>query len=385
MPRKNEGTEGGGVAATSPAISGGVVMEEHVSGQVVAPGLTSPAGGAGGAIGFTDHGGVILDHVHVQLVFWGAAWGQGASPSMGDVTSAVAKILAGTYMSALSQYRNIQRGTLLGSTAVTTSNPPNPFSDSDVSNLVESLLQQGRFPGPATDSQILPIVVMPQGVSSQNAAFIGEHTYYTSSSNQGLRCHFAWVTNSGTLNSITSILSHELVESCTDPEGTAILGNPGTCSQGGWCEIGDVCYTTGISNGVTVQAYWSQRDGACIIPPPKLIKELKPEIKELKDSHKELVKEHLKERIKDNIKQEIDVYNKSLVADITNKPKDLKDAAEGGPPVIDQGDPMEVMRMMAQRIDDLEHRLTLQQPFIRGEERPAVGDAAIEQEDDNEK
>jgi hypothetical protein len=67
----------------------------------------------------------------------------------------------------------------------------------------------------------------------------------------------------------TQIFSHELVESCTDPEGDGILGNPGTCSfdDDSWCEIGDVC--EGIFetvNGVSVQAYWSEEARKCVIP-----------------------------------------------------------------------------------------------------------------------
>ena len=44
----------------------------------------------------------------------------------------------------------------------------------------------------------------------------------------------------------------------------AILGDVGTCSGEGWCEIGDVCEGIGgIVNGVSVQSYWSQQDMAC--------------------------------------------------------------------------------------------------------------------------
>jgi hypothetical protein len=104
---------------------------------------------------------------------------------------------------------------------------------------------------------------MPTGVNSSNTSFIGEHTYYTRS---GQRIHFAWVTNAGNLSSLTRIISHELVESATDPEGSAFLGVAGTCSQGGWCEIGDVCSSTSTLDGVTVQSYWSNQAGACVVP-----------------------------------------------------------------------------------------------------------------------
>ena len=64
--------------------------------------------------------------------------------------------------------------------------------------------------------------------------------------------------------SISSIFSHELVEALTDPEGDGIQVNPRNGSA--WNEVADVCFSTGILNGVTVQSYWSQQDRACIIP-----------------------------------------------------------------------------------------------------------------------
>src|SRR5882757_10233877 len=102
-----------------------------------------------------------------------------------------------------------------------------------------------------------------KGVNASNTSFIGEHTYYTRG---GQRIHFAWITNSGSLSSVTSIISHELVESATDPEGSAWLGVAGTCNQGGWCEIADVCSSVSQLDGVTVQSYWSNQDGACSVP-----------------------------------------------------------------------------------------------------------------------
>jgi hypothetical protein len=97
---------------------------------------------------------------------------------------------------------------------------------------------------------------MPPGVKSADTSFIGEHS--CASNDNSAKMHFAWLTNNGHIDFITQIFSHELVESCTDPEGDGFLGNPGTCSfdDDSWCEIGDVC--EGIFetvNGVSVQAY----------------------------------------------------------------------------------------------------------------------------------
>jgi hypothetical protein len=216
------------------------------------------------AINFTDHNGTVIQFVRAYLIFWGSAWTSNPppTPTAAAVTDAISRILSGGYLTGLAQYRGIGQGYLLGSTTVTSSNPPNGFTDANVSNFINGLIGAGTIPNLDADNQTLYIVFMPKGVSASNSGFIGEHTYYTDAS--GKRVHFAWVTNNGTLSSVTDIASHEIAESMTDPEGTAILGDAGTCSGGGWCEIGDVCQSTsGTVNGVTVQSYWSQADRAC--------------------------------------------------------------------------------------------------------------------------
>jgi hypothetical protein len=234
---------------------GGVVLRAEHAEQAMS------VGGANQS--FTDNGGRVLAIAHVQLIFWGGAWGTNPppSPSVDQITNAVASILSGGYMADLAQYRSIGFGFIAGKTVVTNTNPQNNFTDIQVANLISGLLSAGTLPGPDVDNQTLYCVFMPQGVNSQNAGTIGEHTYYTNASRN---IPFAWITNNGTLSSVTSIFSHELVEACTDPEGSAITGTPGTCSQGGWCEIGDVCYSTYVLNGITVQRYWSQNAGGCI-------------------------------------------------------------------------------------------------------------------------
>jgi hypothetical protein len=111
------------------------------------------------------------------------------------------------------------------------------------------------------------LVVLPANVKSAEH-FQGEHSFFAW---QGTNVHYGWLTHDGTLDDLTAILSHELVEAATDPEGTAIVGIEGTCgTREGWCEIGDICEECaqcyGRVNGVWVQAYWSDRDQQCIIP-----------------------------------------------------------------------------------------------------------------------
>jgi hypothetical protein len=251
--------------ATVPEDAGVVRSVGEPSGKPVAGPFGGPGGG--GANKFADNGGAVIEIVRLQLIYWGSAWASNPppSPTSAQVTSAVQQILAGPYMTGLAQYRNIGRGHLLGSVVVTSSNPPNSFTDTNVSNFVAGLIKAGTVPGLDAAKANLYFVIMPKGINSSSGGVIGEHTYYTDSS--GNRIHFGWVTNNGTLSYVTNVLSHELVESCTDPEGSAILGIAGTCSGGGWCEIGDVCEgTSSVLNGVTVQSFWSNTNAGCIIP-----------------------------------------------------------------------------------------------------------------------
>lgn len=225
------------------------------------------------ATAFTDKGGTLLASVQVQLIFWGKAWATNATPAVQDITNAVTQILAGSYMSALSQYRAIGRGSLCGKTLVTSSDPPGTFTEDDVADLIHDLIKTKAVPEPDTVKQYLYCVIMPTGVHYTNTDVIGEHSFFINLDYQFPfdldinKVYYAWVTNDGTLDFVTTVFSHELVESCTDPEGGGLLGNTGVCPGDGWCEIGDVCEgVTGVSNGVVVQAYWSQRDGMCIIP-----------------------------------------------------------------------------------------------------------------------
>ncbi|HKF35682.1 MAG TPA: hypothetical protein VKB35_02180 [Ktedonobacteraceae bacterium] len=226
--------------------------------------------GSGQATGVTDLKGLLLTKVQVQLIFWGTKWGQ-ASPSTGDVTKAVQNILSGSYMQGLSQYRGIGPGTLLGTTVVTPSNPPQPFSSDDVAHFVLNLIATGKVPKPADGQQSLYCVILPVGVSSNLPDVNGIHSYiYNVSYSFPLdvdldKVFYAWVMNDGTLDGITVIFSHELAEACSDPDGNGIQVLP--LNPNSWHEIGDVCEgISGVVNGVSVQAYWSQSSGACVIP-----------------------------------------------------------------------------------------------------------------------
>jgi len=233
---------------------------------------------------FVGNPGPVIASVEVYLIFWGTSWlaTPRPVPYSADIILAVASLLNSPYLAKVDQYdsrlhygHSSHRGKLQGSTFVTSpvgpsgsqspANPPNPFQDSDVATLVTNLMASNALPTPDENPDALFVVIMPTGVSSASTGFVGEH-FTRSVAGNSTQAHIAWVTNNGTLSSVTTIFSHELVESVTDPEGTAVTGVPGTCSQNGWCEVGDVCSTTGVLNGVTVQSYWSDEDQACVVP-----------------------------------------------------------------------------------------------------------------------
>jgi hypothetical protein len=235
----------------------------------------------------------VLGNVHVQLIFWGTAWAQNPTPSPAAIVNAVQGMLAGPYMNFLGQY-GVRRGSVRGQTFWTLYDPPQifgtdppgprPFTFQDVGRLITGFIDGGSLPEPDEDWQILHCVVMPPNatfntpnIAGQNGQVIWNDYDFLDVDNDPI--HFCWVGNDGTLDYVTTVLSHELVEAVTDPNGgTGIVAGPGTpqagggrpgCPSTGSCQIGDVCNTIcGYVRGVKVQAYWSESlpNRTCVLP-----------------------------------------------------------------------------------------------------------------------
>jgi hypothetical protein len=217
--------------------------------------------GGTGSADVSDYGGPVINHAHVEQVLWGSGWYSNPWLQSG-VTGAVDSMLAGPYLTGLSQYRSgIGTGYRVETKLITSSSPPSTFRNSDIDGFLRTNINNGTLPRPSSDSQLLYLVV-PQAGSSAPGQF-GEHTY--DSSNFGV-FHFGWTVNNGALDTITSNLSEELAEAVTDPEGNAIQVNPR--NSWNWNEIGDgeaESYTYRLNN-VLVQSYLSQRDHAYVVP-----------------------------------------------------------------------------------------------------------------------
>ena len=211
---------------------------------------------------FVDRHGLVLSRELLYLIYWGSAWTYlSTTPKADQVTSAVRTMLASGYLTGLTQYRGVGRGEVRASTVLASSEPPDGFTDDDVARFVRDQIAAGTIAGPDAGNQTVYGVVMPPGIKPDHAE--GEHNTFRG---HGQTIHYAWFANAGSLHALTGIMSHEIVEAATDPEGDGFIGVDGTCSQEGWCEIADVCSSAGVVDGVAVRSYWSDEAGKCIIP-----------------------------------------------------------------------------------------------------------------------
>jgi hypothetical protein len=248
----------------APAVQPGGAVEFHNSGD--APPGTTVSKGEGDVLGFAT----------VRCVFWGAAWDDPKmSPGVKDIFAAVAALSdrvptpSGSYsyfdgLSAYSGGKLIQWGfDISGPPLVIPADPPaNPFSLDTAAQQALAIHDTPDF-GPANVSWNLVVLFMPPHFKPDGPDD-GEHSFVTD--NAGNKVNFAYVSYFPSLDDITYLFSHELIESLTDPHGDAWQVDPR--DEHSWREICDVCASQGVVNGVTVTSYFSSTVGACIIPSP---------------------------------------------------------------------------------------------------------------------
>jgi hypothetical protein len=229
----------------------------------------------------TDGGGGVLTSVEVTAVFWGSYWSTSPAPSpSSDIYyRAFTGLVTGPYMTGLRQYRGVGPGTMLGKFINDSSDPSDGYSDSDVVNMLKALFQDNaRVTAPAAGHQRFYAVVTPPGINNSLTSSNGAVGHHQTFIYNGVTAYYCWVDSVGGLtepisDGVVNVFSHELVEACTDPLGTAIQVN-GRHSDGSRVrndEIGDACnneFAIVEMNGVScnVQCYWSAVEHACIIP-----------------------------------------------------------------------------------------------------------------------
>jgi hypothetical protein len=226
----------------------------------------------------TYHGGPILQHVRVEILYWGPDLAQnslhrsfnGFFQSLFD---------DGRYMARLAQYSAAGYRIGNGSLEATTSDGatvPVRVTDAQIQAEISAQIQVGKLPAPGADRLyvvLLPatvILVDPNGIDSRQG-FTGYH-YYSRAGG------FPYaVVRSVDPDEMTITASHELAEAVTDPQSDTWATVAWIDDQYG--EIGDIVqnmYAAGQisrdeyvvvllgANGAryVVQKVWSVRDGA---------------------------------------------------------------------------------------------------------------------------
>lgn len=218
------------------------------------------------------HGGSVLGAVQVVPVFWGTFWsGAIGAPLVPQINAFFTGILASPWMDVLWEYSTeftaIDRGRLLPSVTITTSNPTNPTTDAQLQASLQSWIQTGAAPKPTANT--LYFLYLPQGVvvtdptgAQSCVAMCGYHSAIGGGPFYAVipyaACPGCYFGSSAILDILTKVSSHELAEAVTDPAGD------------GWFdsvsgeENGDICNDhTSHVNGFWIQSTWSNAQNDC--------------------------------------------------------------------------------------------------------------------------
>jgi hypothetical protein len=210
----------------------------------------------------------------LYLIYWGSSsyW---TPNKMNQYTDAANKLVSGGFLSGVTQYGSDGNASVFYPTFADTMNPlPSQF-DSDGDQLgaqLDLLNQQGALR--ATGRQTIYVFVTPDPNNGPQVPGAGGMNWGTSGN------LLIWLGDTYNVDTFSHVLSHELVESMSSPDGDGFMVNPGANWPGqpgwpasmwsGWGQIGDYepdqTYLFHMTNGVQVQAYWSQNDQAFIVP-----------------------------------------------------------------------------------------------------------------------
>jgi hypothetical protein len=233
------------------------------------------AGDATSTDSATFKGGTTSSRFRLVPIFYDSTAWFTSPPSSLDVTQAIRELLQSPYLSQLNQY-GFSRLELLPSILINQAAPATHTSD-DPANILASLMNAGAVPRPRPSDSVVYTIFYPAGTSVTDISACGWH--YTSAGAWIASVEFADPPASTTnpaaraksaLDNVMRTFSHELVETITDPDATPNTGWQMNRKINRGAEISDACNQTGdFTAGVFVDAYWSERDKACIIPQPR--------------------------------------------------------------------------------------------------------------------
>jgi hypothetical protein len=244
-----------------------------------------------GPEGVVDNGGLKLNDVPVYLIFEGRYWQDGHSdpngttPTAGEVTADIQKILGGPYLKTVTQYGANGLAHLAANPLFVNDNlPSGQFDGGRLADIVDSLQDDAGALPEYDDLPRIPlyVVVTPPNVMSSNAgaaSFNGMQYDSDFPYTDVDKIPLIWlggvqpngIPANGTIRDwYSDNFSHELAEAITDisKDGIRVSAPPAFVKQFGsgatGQEIGDneAAFRTYRVNGVLVQSLWSQGDGA---------------------------------------------------------------------------------------------------------------------------
>jgi hypothetical protein len=214
-------------------------------------------------------GGRLLTAVEVITVFWGAPWQQAPlAPLANQINQFFDFILTSALIDQLAEYNvpqyKINHGRRTGTFTVTAPSPGLTVSDTRARRFVQQEIKSGTLPKP--DANSLYFLYLPPGTVSvmqgrSCQTFCGYHNdvggnlFYAVMPYPGCTgCRMSLTV----LDSLTTVSSHELCESITDP-----IPGLGWYDQS-YGEIGDLCVGQTKKVGqYTVQQEWSNQASGC--------------------------------------------------------------------------------------------------------------------------
>lgn len=235
-------------------------------------------------------GKVIAKAKVVQVIYGTGTYMSGISGSgSGTMAGFYSAVLSSSYMDMLTQYNtsglSIGHGTFASTVQITPSSSRNKstITDANIQAEIAAQISAGKLPAP--DANTIYMVNFPKGKkitmggssSCAGGGFCAYHNTFKSGSSEifygvlpdmeaGSGCDSGCGSGSAFENQ-TSVASHELIETITDPEiGLATdIAAPIAWYNDMYGEIGDICNgLEGSITGYTVQKEWSNSASACV-------------------------------------------------------------------------------------------------------------------------
>ncbi len=211
---------------------------------------------------FQDSTGPVLSPCKIFTIFHGGAWDTASNPSMDDINNSIQALCDGTYFSKLSQYRDIANPIYDDTYWAEGYDLQSTFSDSDMRSKLNSMIDNSDVPSPS-DRELLYVCFPDQNASRNDGAISGNSAYTHGSNN----VHYCWADTGVDKSTTMKRITKQLINAISNPEHSGTVGTPGIESKDGTHKsLADWCTGTGTSSGVSAAQYYSEENGACVVP-----------------------------------------------------------------------------------------------------------------------